>query len=286
MTSAARLGAGGVCATGVNVAAASSSSSEEGSWRFDQLNGVARVTSADGSVYTGMFRNGVRQGCGRFQWPSGQIEDHLYSGGGLSSKIVYSGKNLCPDGIAIIGVAPPLPFLEAFLIAKSLAPALPEPSLAASSQERVTDPAVESLTGPLNLQDKLLVRAIDETHAGVAKEALEKIVGKPVDIKMDWESINKGDQPRRSVYTLDFEKSIYVLQPLIAAIANVVGDNLGAEAFKEQTKVVLLRQSSALKQVEVVVEPEGVLVIIGNFEHGRGSTLDAEAVKKAIEKAL
>jgi hypothetical protein len=171
------------------------------------------VTTGDGSVYTGLYRNGVREGSGRFIWPAGQVEDHLYQSGSLVSKVVYSGRN-APDGNTSGGVAPTLPFLDAFLASKAVVPSLPESSASSSSSSSAmllvdSDNAVSELDGALKLPDKLTVRTIDEEHVATAAAAIKEVLGKDIAVKIDWESINAGKAPRKSIYTLDFEKSLF-----------------------------------------------------------------------------
>lgn len=243
------------------------------------------VTSADGSVYTGLYRNGVREGCGRFQWPAGQVEDHLYQSGGLVSKVLYSGR--ASDGVSSLGgIAPTLPFLEAFLLAKAGMPPLPESQPPTPESAFTVDPAVESLTGALKLPEKMSVREIDEIHCATATTALTEVIGQPVTVRIDWDSINASEFPRRTVYTLDYEKSTYILQPLVASFANVCSDPLGKESLQGKVKNVILRHSPKAVKTTVVLEEEENCIVITNLECGRGSTIQAAELQAEIEKAL
>jgi hypothetical protein len=78
---------------------------------------------------------------------------------------------------------------------------------------------------------------------------------------------------------------VYILQPLVATIANICQDELGKQALAEQVHTILLRQSSAAQQSTVIFEGD-VCVIVSNFEYGRGSALHADALKEQMEKGL
>lgn len=259
----------------------------EGEWRDDQLNGIVRVTSPDGGVFTGGFSNNARSGVGRYVWPTGAVEDQSF--GPMPSRLTYGSASTCA------AAAPPaFPYLLKWDALKAQAPAevAAAPASASSSSSSGSagppDAAVADLVGPLKLADKILQREVDSNLLPGVAETLSATLGKKIELAFDWEGLTAAGEaakPRAVVYTIAFEKSKYVLQPLVAAIQSLCDDSLNKEGMADKTTKVVLAHSTGLVQPNVSYK-DSILTIEAPFDLGRNSQFNIPKLAKEIETKL
>ncbi len=146
-------------------------------------------------------------------------------------------------------------------------------------------PALQAQTPALALPERRAIKQYQETKFPEAQKNIKDAAGFDVPLEVKWDAIAKpGDGA--SYLQDDYWTNIFFV-PLAAALKEVSGDAMGAQALKDKLKKVVItydKDSAPVSAYEKGLTFEGGTLTI-NFEPFSNSA-DKEARTKAIKDAL
>ncbi|MFO0728146.1 MAG: hypothetical protein U1E65_30475 [Myxococcota bacterium] len=93
----------------------------------------------------------------------------------------------------------------------------------------------------MGLAERRAAKAFQDNKFSAIQKALEDVIGFPVKVEVDWDSISTADYGH--LYESAWTKVYF--EPLIAAMRSITSDDLGRDALKASLKKITIRDEGS-----------------------------------------